>query len=202
MTISKKEENLFNNLLENSLKRPDKTIDYKLAIPKYKFLYYATKQKSFVLHGSNNKYIDSFEPRKQTLYNGKWTTAVFATKDPIWPIFYAIFNKEKIVGNMRNGSVSANGKKPFHFYSLTKPTLQNEPWTNGMIYLLQEDSFRHISQGTIQFDEWISDEAIEPIAKIEVEPDDFYFLNKVATHRSDESVMKAWLFYKIRSLLV
>ncbi|MCJ8007848.1 hypothetical protein ACFFF5_11730 [Lederbergia wuyishanensis] len=199
--ISKEEENAFNHLFESSCKKVDKLITYNLAIPKIKFLYYLTKNKRIILHGSNNKEIDKFEPRQQTLYNGELATAIFATKDPIWPVFYAILDKEKIVGNIRNGSISTNGKKYFHFYSITKPTLLNKPWTTGMIYILAEDSFTKISKGAIQFNEWVSEKAVSPIAKLEIEPSDFYFLNKVAIHRSEESIVKSWLLYKVRSLI-
>ena len=122
ITITKEEEKLFNGLYEETMKKPDKQIKYNLPIPKYKFLYYLSNNKPIVLHGSNIKFINSFEPREQTLYNGKKATAVFATKDPIWPVFYATLQKEKIEGNIRNGALSTNGKKTFHFYSLTKPT--------------------------------------------------------------------------------
>lgn len=201
LSINEDEEKAFNHLFENSCKKADKLIEYNLAFPKYKFLYYLTKNKRVVLHGSNQQEVHTFEPRKQTLYNGEMATAIFATKDPMWPIFYAILDKRKIVGNIRNGSISANGKSFFHFYSLTKPTFINEPWTTGMIYILPEETFINVSKGAIQFNEWISENAVSPFAKMEVEPSDFYFLKKVASHRSDESAIKTWLLYKVRTLI-
>ncbi|MBS4218823.1 hypothetical protein KHA96_10910 [Bacillus sp. FJAT-49711] len=201
ISISGKEEKVFHDLFETSSKKADKLIEYNLAVPKYKFLYYLTKSRLVVLHGSNQKEIHTFEPRRQTLYNGEIVEAIFATKDPLWPIFYAILDKAKIVGNIRNGSVSTNGHRSFHFYSLTKPTLINSPWTSGMIYLFPHDSFTKISKGAVQFNEWISERPITPIAKIEIEPSDFYFIERVVSHRSDESLIKSWLLYKLRSLL-
>ncbi|MCR2821299.1 hypothetical protein [Lederbergia panacisoli] len=199
--INEDEEKAFNHLFETSCNKVDKLIEYNLTSPKYKFLYYLTKNKRVVLHGSNQQEIHTFEPRKQTLYNGEMATAIFATKDPIWPIFYAILDKGKIVGNIRNGSVTTNGYESFHFYSLTKPTLKNQPWTTGMIYLLPDELFIKVSKGAIQFNEWISEKSVSPIAKIEVKPSDFYFLKKVASHRSDESIIKTWLLYKVKTLI-
>ncbi|MHC0035543.1 hypothetical protein [Pseudoneobacillus sp. C159] len=196
--VNKQEEQLFNDLFKSSSNKPDKLIEYNLPIPKYKFLSYLAQHQSIVFHGSNNKQIEKFEPRPQTLYDGKMATAVFATKDPIWTMFYAVLNKDKVVHNIRNGSISTDGEQTFHFYSLTKPTFTNNPWTSGMIYLLPEDTFTHIGKGVIQFSEWISENEVSPIAKIEVEPRDFYFLNKVATHQPNESVLKSWLLYKSR----
>ncbi|MEH7224805.1 hypothetical protein V7112_13430 [Bacillus sp. JJ1566] len=198
--ISKDEEKQFNDLYEEALKRRDKLIEYNLPVPKYKFLYYISQNKPIVFHGSNNKLIDSFEPREQTLFNGKIATAVFATKDSIWSIFYAILEKGKISGNIRNGSLSTNNQKTFHFYSLTKSTALNNPWTSGMVYFLPEDSFLYLGKGTIHFNEWICKKTVLYIAKLEVEPIDFYFLNKVATHHPEESIFKSWLMYKFRTL--
>lgn len=69
-----------------------------------------------------------------------------------------------------------------------------------MIYLLSEYTFSFIGKGPVQFSEWISKKSITPIAKIEIEPSDFYFIDKVATHRSNESTIKSWLLYKLRNI--
>ncbi|CAM5194571.1 hypothetical protein UACE39S_03786 [Ureibacillus acetophenoni] len=199
ITINKDEEELFNHLFNTAIKKPDKLIEYNLSIPKYKFFHYLSNAKPVIFHGSNHLSIDSFEPREQTLYNGKLANAIFATKDPIWPVFFAILDKKKIVGNFRNGSLTANGQKSYHFYSLTKQTKSNEPWTSGMVYILPEESFSYLGKGAIQFNEWISNEPVSPLAKIAVKPDDFYFLHKVATHQSNESIIKSWLLYKFRT---
>jgi hypothetical protein len=198
--ISDEEIKLFDNLYEKLITSPGRILQYNLPIPKYKFLQYISHNKPIVLHGSNNININSFEPRDQTLFNGKMTQAVFATKESTWSIFFAIFNKESIVSNFRNGCITANGCQKYHFYSLTGQTFSKEPWINGMVYLLPEKSFIPISKGSIQFDEWISKEPVIPIAKIEVEPQDFYFLDKVACHKANESIAKSWTLYKFRTI--
>jgi hypothetical protein len=197
-TISKDEEKVFNELFIRSCNKPEKLIEYHLPIPKYKFLNYLAQHYPLVFHGSNNIDIKIFEPREQTLFDGKREKAVFATKDPIWTMFYAILNKDKIVDNIRNASISTDSHQMYHFYSLTKQTIENNPWTSGTVYLLPEDTFTHIGKGTIQFSEWISKVEVEPITKIKVEPRDFYFLNKVSHHQPNESIMKSWLLYKSR----
>jgi hypothetical protein len=195
---SQEEVILFNQLYENAIASPDKTINYDLSIPKYKFLRYLSDNKQVLFHGSNNPLIQSFDPREQTLFDGKLDKAVFATKDPIWSSFYAVLCKKSLLGSIRNGSISANRKRQYHFYSLTEPTLKKNPWTNGTVYLFPERSFSPISKGPLQFDEWICRETVVPIAKIEVEPSDFYFLNKVACHRETESIIRSWILYKFR----
>jgi hypothetical protein len=198
--ISKEEEKQFNLLYEEALNKPDKLITYHLPIPKYTFLYHIATTKPILFHGSNNKFIDSFEPREQTLFNGEHATAVFATKDPIWSTFYAVLEKGKITGNIRNGSLSTSRNSDYHYYSLSKATHQSHPWTSGMIYFLPVKSFTYLGKGVLRFNEWISEKDVPYIAKIEVEPADFYFLRKVATHHPEESILKSWLVYKCRTL--
>jgi hypothetical protein len=197
-TVTKDEEKEFIELFQKSCNKPEKQIEYNLSTPKYKFLNYLAQHHSLLFHGSNSMDIERFEPRDQTLFDGKMTKAVFATKDPIWTMFYAVLNKDKIVDNIRNASISADNKQMYHFYSLTKETINNEPWTSGMVYLLPEDTFTHIGKGIVKFSEWVSKEEVSPIAKIEVEPADFYFLDKVSTHQPNESIIKSWLLYKTR----
>jgi len=201
INLSPKEIEQFELLFENLTKTNHPKLDYNLPIPKYKFLSYIAEYKQVMLHGSNHPSIHTFEPRDQTLFNGKPVHAVFATKDPIWPIFYAVFRKESVYSNFRNGCISANNKNKYHFYSLTQETFQNNPWTSGTVYILPQETFQHVGSGDIIFDEWISKEPVTPIAKMEVEPADFYFLSKVASHHAKESLFKTWLLYKIRILV-
>lgn len=196
--ISPEEVILFNQLFESAKASPDKKINYNLPIPKYKFLRYLSDNKQVLFHGSNNPLIQTFEPREQTLFDGTMDKAIFATKDPIWSTFFAIFNKKNLIGSIRNGTITANRKQHYHFYSLTELTFKKNPWTNGTVYLLPEQSFSHISKGHLQFDEWVCRETVVPIVKIEVEPTDFYFLTKVACHRETESIIQSWLLYKFR----
>ncbi|WP_442599812.1 hypothetical protein [Neobacillus sp. D3-1R] len=198
---SKEEEKLFNDMFEEGCKNTDKLIPYTLSLPKYQFLQYLSDTKSIVFHGSN-KIIEVFEPREQTLFNGEMTKAVFATKDPIWAMFYATLRKESIVDNIRNGSISANQKQWYHFYSLTQATFSNQPWEKGYIYILSTKTFEAPAKGLIQFNEWVSKKPVSAICKIEVTPSDFYFLNKVACHDPNESISKTWFRYKFRTIFL
>jgi hypothetical protein len=158
-----------------------------------------TLKGDYLFHGSNNIDIDIFEPREQTLYNGKLTKAIFATAEPIWSIFYAVFDRSRLVGSFRNGCIVFKNKK-YHFYSLNESTMKNSPWTEGKIYILPRNKFSKSDNGYAHFDEWISHDYVRPISQLLVNVDDFYFMDKVATHKDKESLLKTWLFYKARTL--
>lgn len=187
-------EELISQLKNNNI------LHYSLPYPKSRFLNYLALTGLYVFHGSNHKKIDRFEPRQQTLFNNEVTKAVFASADPNWSIFYAVLDRTKIVGSFRNGCVSSNGKR-YHYYSLNASTQKNNPWTDGMLYILPKHSFERADQGKTYFDEWISHEPVAPIAKLSVSIEDFYFKDKVATHKDNESLVKTWLLYKARLLL-
>ncbi|OBR65232.1 hypothetical protein A7K91_00645 [Paenibacillus oryzae] len=178
----------------------DGLIKYTSLFPKQRFLLYISMNKNVLMHGSTQKSIAEFEPRRQTLYNGKYVEAVFATKDGVWPVFYSIFNKDKLAGNFRNGCLETRSGKKFYFFSITKETYMNSPWTQGMIYFLPRESFERARKEIISFDEWISEEPVKPMAKIEVDLTDFYFMDRVSIHKAKEPVLKTWLLYKWRNL--
>ena len=168
--------------------------------PKHRFLHCLSLRKQYVFHGSNNRHIDRLEPRKQTLYNNQWTNAVFATTDPNWAIFFAVFDRNGLVGSFRNGCIVSRNKT-YHFYSLNESTMKNNPWTEGVVYILPQNAFKKSGKGTVHFDEWISHESVQPVGKVVVTINDFYFKNKVATHRDEESLFKTWLCYKARTCI-
>jgi hypothetical protein len=54
------------------------------------FLHDQVASGAVLLHGSNSRTIERFEPLDQTSYHGVLVHAVFATPDPVWPLFFAV----------------------------------------------------------------------------------------------------------------
>lgn len=175
-------------------------IPYCLPYPKFRFLQYLSLQETYLFHGSNHHDIEEFEPREQTLINNELATAVFATAEPFWALFYAVLDRNLLTGSFRNGCL-INGDKKYVFYSLNQATFERKPWREGTLYIVPRDKFRRSVRTKLQFDEWISTESVAPIGKISVNSADFYHLNRVAIHKDQESILKTWLFYKARILL-
>lgn len=177
-------------------------IDYSCDYPKADFLRYLVSHKELLLHGSNTADIDMLLPKRQSDFNGKPMTAVFASGDGVWPIFFAVLDHERFRGSMRNGCfVTADGKgadRRFYFFSINQEMLQLQPWTDGMVYVLPRASFRQTSRGAVRFDEWASEEPVQPLARLPVSPADFPFLPNVAGHDGKESIYTSWLRYRRR----
>jgi hypothetical protein len=163
-------------------------IEYTSSYPKYLFLNYMIENKDVLVHGSNNKNIEIFEPKKQSLFTGKPVKAVFAASDGIWSMFFAVINRSEYVGSLRNACFTLQTKKGikrFYYFSVNEEC-KGELWNDGCIYIMPKNVFK---QGGIK-DEWICENKVKPLAKLSVTPKDFPFLEKVKRHKETDSMLK------------
>jgi hypothetical protein len=174
------------------------SIAYSGPYPKHRLIQYIACHHPVLLHGSNQGGIREFEPRRQTLYNGTYVEAVFAARDGIWPVFYAVFDRSKLTSNFRNACFVVNDVKKFYYFSLARETLALNPWTEGTVYFLPDQSFRQAGTSYVSFAEWVSEAPVQPMTQIKVGPEDFLYLNQVAGHNSKESIVASWFMYKLR----
>jgi hypothetical protein len=208
MEINNTEKIYFDSIVEKVIKNgKNRTIEYSSLTPKWKFLSYITKQYPYVLHGSENNNIKIFEPRQTndltTFGNQK---AVYAAADGIWPIFYAILNRTKYPASMCNSCMYLEGETgivtgPFYFFSISKHALEQKPWKIGTVYILPRDTFRTQPDETVRGNkvyvpQLASLVEVKPVAKIQVEPQDFPFINLVGGF--DESDFKKYSNAMIR----
>lgn len=167
--------------------------------PTYEFLCYLVQHKNCLLHGSNQPAIAQFEPRQQTDYEGRVVNAVFAADDGIWPIYFAILDRSRYKGSLRNacikGTDATGQRQTFYRFSINADLLPHNPWSEGMIYVLARDTFTAVIDEAGQpLSEWTSLEPVQPLARIRVTPTDFPFLSAVQGHDDRLSVL-AELFF-------
>lgn len=150
--------------------------------PKHVFLRYLLEHRPVVLHGTGEPMIERFEVRRQTDYDNEWTNAVFATDDPIWPIFFAVVNRS-VARSLVNGCSRRWGESHYYFSIGTDPE-RGDAWRDGWIYVLPRETFRAHRAGT----EWLSPVAVRPLARLRVAPSDFPFLPDVTGHSLGEPI--------------
>jgi hypothetical protein len=160
-------------------------VDYDIAAPKHAFFRFLLERRPVLLHGTGDPGIERFEPQRQTDYDNKWTNAVFATDDPIWPIFFATVNRP-VARSLINACSRRYGESHYYFSIGTDPG-RADAWRSGWIYVVPRETFRLHPSGP----EWLSPTAVRPLARLRVEPADFPFIEDVVQHTLGEPVGRA-----------
>lgn len=186
--------NLFQNLLDQA---NGQWIDYQLPYPKYEFIQYVSAQDVVIFHGSNKANIEEFAPRRTSveLYDetGRGNMqAVYGTHDGLWAMFFAVIDRPNLRGSIRNGVMyfhnQAGDRLPVYNFSINRDQLAEKPWRDGTLYLLPRDTFMRLKLTANTYaNEWASEKAVKPIARLALQPNDFPFLNQIGGH--DDSVL-------------
>jgi hypothetical protein len=194
LALDARKRTAFDTLYQAALDQgPNSVIDYRAGYPKHEFLTYLVEHKGVLLHGSNNGGITRLKPKWQTDYLGKPVKAIFATPDGIWPMFFAILDREVYQGSLQNGcfwvhAPEGAAHKCYHF-SINAAAVAHAPWTDGTIYVVPRDSFQRGHDLADQpLEEWTSSEPAEPLARLPVSPQDFPFLDQIEGH--DEATLE------------
>jgi hypothetical protein len=176
------DEVAFDQLLREVDESDGRALRYETAAPKYEFLRYLLEHRQVLLHGTGDPAVECFEPRRQTDYDNEWTTAVFATNDPIWPIFFAVVNRP--VARSLVNACSRRWVQSHYYFSIGMDPMSPDAWRDGWIYVLPRETFTPHRAGS----EWLSAVAIRPLARLFVQPRDFPFLSEVTGHTLGEPV--------------
>lgn len=171
------------------------SIDYSLPAPKWQFLCYLADHHPIVLHGSGSPAIAQFEPRQSSDLNdfGR-QKAVYAASDGIWAMFFAIVDRERYPMSVSNACIrlAENGQigEPRYVFSVSRQFLPQRPWRTGTVYLLPRDTFTpepafEFGPATVHVAQLASLEPVTPLARLEVQPDDFPFLDQIHGHDDD-----------------
>ena len=177
-------------------------IEYQLPYPKQEFLRYLVAKRDVVLHGSGNGAIDVFQPTWQTDYFGRVRKAVFAAADGIWPMFFAILDRSRYHGSLRNVCYwdvnDTGGRQKCYGFSINAAFLGRQPWREGSIYVLPRAPFaRVVDEDGSPSEEWLSTRAVTPMARIAVSPSDFPFLGDVEGHGNERTDRFEELVYQL-----
>jgi hypothetical protein len=177
-------------------------IAYQLPYPKQEFLRYLVADRDVVLHGSGNDAIDVFEPTSQTDYFGRVRKAVFAASDGIWPMFFAILDRSRYHGSLRNAcywDIDATGERQkCYAFSINATFLRQRPWREGSIYVLPRATFeRVVDHDGSPSEEWLSTRQVTPLARLAVSPSDFPFLEDVEAHGDERTDRLEELVYQL-----
>ncbi|MEO7844913.1 MAG: hypothetical protein ABIR82_06220 [Nocardioides sp.] len=173
-------------------------IDYRLDIPKWKFLCWLAETKDLLLHGSNLATLRTLEPRRPrdtSEFGGQ--EAVFGSSDAVWAMFYAVADR-RVATSLVNGCFSTrrDGEDSFFYYfSVNDDALAKGAWRSGTMYVLPRDTFQREApaEGADPSSEhqWASLEPVSPVAALDVKPEDFPLFAEVRGHDVDEVIARS-----------
>jgi hypothetical protein len=166
---------------------------YALPVPRWQFLCYLADHKPVLLHGSGNPNVVTFEPRQadDILAFGN-RAAVYAASDGIWPMYFAILDRDQYAMSLTNACIRVvtptdEPSEPFYFFSISQTALLSQPWRTGTVYILPRTTFEPqapIPSGdsAIHVLQWASPMPVKPLARLQVSPADFPFLDQIRGH--------------------
>ncbi len=177
---------------ENQGLSDGREIGYSLPYPKHEFVQYLMLQDIYIFHGSGNAGIEQFKPVRTSyeLYDREGRgnlQAVYGTHDGLWAMFFAIVDRERLRGSIRNGVMYFHNFKgdPLAVYnfSINREQLSERPFRKGVLYLLPRKTFVRLKLGGEALaNEWASELPVRPVARLPVEPEDFPFLERIGGH--------------------
>ena len=168
---------------------PNQLVDYQLPSPKVDFLNYLCDWRGLVAHGSTLPDLPVLQPVRLTKDLSEFGNRqqIFCTPDGIWALWFAILDKSKIHVT-ENGCVRVGtGQKRAKYYHFDLPAASkgDPPFTNGMVYIANAEDFPHHRSYPLldwldaEIEEWGSVKPVIPLAKLQVGPEDFPYLDKV-----------------------
>ena len=197
MVLDAEKEAAFRQLYEEMMARADgRFLNYTLPYPKHEFLRYVALQEQIIFHGSGDPNIDEFRTVRTSLELRDKTgrgnmQAVYGTHDGLWPMFFAIVDRGKLRGSIRNGVAyyenDAGEPLAAYQFSINKEMLPDQPWRTGTMYFLPRATFRRLPiSDEAMSNEWASETAVKPIARLALQPEDFPFLAQIGGHDDSE----------------
>jgi hypothetical protein len=175
------------------------------AVEPWVFLCGLAERRTIAFHGTGDPAIELFEPRQPIDFAPFGDQkAVFATSDPVWAMFYAVVDRDRLPITIANGCIvlDGEGQLPHYFFSISQGHLPQRPWRTGHLYFLPAEGF--VEQPADMFagrparvPQLASPVEVAPVARLEVGPDDFPFLAAIRGHDDDrlaeiaEAVMAA-----------
>jgi hypothetical protein len=172
-------EQTFESLYQQITSSPEVLLIENIeGLSKVDFLKFLSEKGEFLFHGTNSAEIEELEPRQANCRAKNFGNlkAVYATTDPVLPIYHSVFNKKYFSGRSSSGVESGNK----YVFKVDGKFGDNKTWTNGCVYILDKSKFE---QGTDDegspIDEFACREPVKPLAKLLTESEDFPYLDEV-----------------------
>lgn len=148
---------------------------------KVDFLKFLAEKGEFLFHGTNSAEIEELEPRQANCAAKNFGNlkAVYATADPVLPVYHSVFNKSGFSGRHSSG-IESDSKGTDYVFKINGKFADEKTWTEGCVYILDKSQFEQgVDDNGKLIDEFASREPVKPLAKLLTKPEDFPYLDGV-----------------------
>ena len=149
----------------------------------------------------------SSRQRLPRLQRSSHLQAVYGTHDGLWAMFFAIVDRGRLKGSIRNGVMYLHNRAgealAVYNFSVNQAQLAERPWTEGALYLLPRENFQRQRLTEVSYsNEWASVTPVRPVARLDVVPEDFPFLDRIGGHDDEVLMRGAELAKRVREAAV
>ena len=160
------------------------------------FLRWLGAHRPVVFHGSPRGDLDELSTERRSRDSTTWgdQTAVYASDDPIWALYFAVLRRDNGWTGTMNGAVGI-GNWRCYFFLHNEGSESPERFGPGSLYLLPPETFDAQPRvlGVLDLHHLVSRVPVKPLARIDVTPADFPFRDSVGYFRAGEPIWRSLL---------
>jgi hypothetical protein len=156
--------------------------------PRLDFLRWLGENRDVVFHGSQRNDLTELSTERRSTDATEWgnQTAVYASSDPVWAIYFAVLRRDNGWTGTRNGTLGFAGRRRY-FFVHNRGSASRERFGPGSLYVLPATTFEAEPPlgGVVDTAHLVSRVPVRPLARIDVTPEDFPFRDRIGYFRSD-----------------
>jgi hypothetical protein len=161
--------------------------------PRLDFLRWLATHRDVVFHGSPRGDLTELSTVRASRDATEWgdQQAVYATRDPVWALYFACLRRDRSWTGTRNGTLGAAGGAFYprvYFFVHNRGSESPERFGPGSLYVLPAESFEADAPlfRVLDTSHLVSRVPVAPLARIEVSPSDFPFRERIGYYRDRE----------------
>jgi len=160
--------------------------------PRLDFLRWLGENRDVVFHGSQRNDLSELSTERRSTDATEWghQTAVSASPDPVWALYFATLRRDNGWTGTRNGTLRIGGGRRRYFFVHNRGSASPDRFGPGSLYVLPSETFdpEPPLAGVVDTAHLVSRVPVRPLARIEVTPADFPFRDRVAYYRPREPI--------------
>ena len=164
--------------------------------PRLDFLRWLAEHRPVVFHGSPHGALTELSTERRSTDTTAWGNqqAVYASKDPVWAIYFACLRRDHGFTGTKNGSMGAPGGPLYprrYFFLHNHGSASPQRFQPGSLYVLPTDTFVADAPlvGVLDTAHLVSYEPVRPLARLDVTPADFPFRDQIGYFRRREPIL-------------